>query len=198
VRLFWFLLWTGTASADTNALTLAKCLSCHVTSENTIDIIGLGAIEALPPEWVFLFEDAFDLNQDGVAGQIRMVSGGGKPFVAKYGRTLAAARFEDFAQIAGVAHDISLSDPDILAYLKQQFTARSPAPLSPFRDAQHQTNFERRGCAQCHVTRQFEYDGNAVMPLSDFLLHDMGNGLKRTKPLWSCPDCVLDGTDPHG
>jgi hypothetical protein len=28
------------------------------------------------------------------------------------------------------------------------------------------------------------------MPLSDFLLHDLGDGPKRTAPLWGCPECL--------
>lgn len=185
------------AEAEPAQSTVQRCLSCHLTPDGSIDIIGLSALDALPPEWPFLYEDAFDLDADGVAGRMRMVSGAGRPLVGKYGSQLAAGRFRDFAMIAGAAHDIALSDPETLAAIEAAFLARSPAPVSPFASDGEMQRFEARGCASCHVTRSFRFDGQEVMPLSDFLLHDVGNGLKRTAPLWGCEACVASGLDPH-
>lgn len=185
------------AVAEPAQTTAQRCLSCHLTPDDSIDIVGLSAIDALPPEWPFLFEDAFDLDGDGVAGKLRMVSGGGQPLIAKYGRELAAGRFADFALIAGAAHDIVVTDPITLDVIEAAFLARSPAPVSPFETEAALRAFEARGCASCHVTRSFTFEGQKVMPLSDFLLHDMGEGPKRTAPLWACKACVAPDYYPH-
>ena len=185
------------AMAEPAQTTAQRCLSCHLTPDGSIDIVGLSALDALPPEWPFLFEDAFDLDGDGIAGQMRMVSGGGRPLVAKYGSQLAAGRFRDFALIAGAAHGILLDDPETLDVIENAFRARSPAPQSPFANEDELRAFEDRGCAACHVTRTFSFDGEDVMPLSDFLLHDVGNGPRRTTPLWACKACVAPDYNPH-
>ena len=186
----------GSSGADTTSQTVKQCLACHEVQAGQIDIVGLRALSALPPEWPFLFEDEFDLDSDGIAGRIRFVPGDPVPLIAKYGKSLAAARFEDFALIAGAAHDIDLSSPGVIAELKSAFETRSPEPFWPFPDAESQRRFEARGCAGCHVTETFEFEGRALMPLSDFLLHDVGNGLQRTAPLWGCLSC-LEAPSPH-
>lgn len=178
---------------------VTECLACHVSEEDgPLDIIGIRALSGLPEEWQFLFEDAYDLDGDGVAGAMRYVSGKDGALAAKFGQSLAAARFEDFALIAGAAHDIDLSGPDIIATLEAVFEARSPEPTIPFVDDEARARFEARGCAQCHVTRTYEFEGKTYMPLSDFLMHDLGegNGLRRTAPLWGCEDCTTDPA-PH-
>ncbi|MEM7694167.1 MAG: hypothetical protein AAF318_06935 [Pseudomonadota bacterium] len=167
-----------------------QCLSCHVDGAGTLDIVGVSALSALPEEWQFLFEDAFDLDGDGVAGRMRFVSGKGRPLAAKYGKSLAAARFEDFALIAAAVHDIDLSAPGVMDALSAAFEARSPAPTDPLADAAVRAQFEARGCARCHVTRTFTHAGVTYRPLSDFLLHEMAGGPRRTAPLWGCPSCV--------
>lgn len=185
-----------TASAeDQTDKAISQCLTCHVTPSGQLDIVGVRALSALPPEWPFLYEDAFDLDGDGVSGRIRYVSGDPVPLVAKFGKSLAAARFEDFAQIAGAAHDIDLSTPGLMAQLKSAFEHRSPAPTPSFATPTDQARFEAQGCARCHVTESFRFEGRQVMPLSDFLLHDLGDGPRRTAPLWGCPDCVARA--PH-
>lgn len=169
---------------------VTACLSCHLTEDGALDIIGVQALTALPPEWPFLFEDEFDLDGDGIAGRLRFVSGDTYPRVAKYGASLAAARFEDFAKIAAAAHDIDISGEGTLARIEEAFEALSPAPTLPFASPAQQSRFEARGCAGCHVTETYEFDGVTFMPLSDFLLHDLGDGPKRTAPLWGCPACL--------
>lgn len=182
------------ARPDDDAVT--ACLSCHLDEAGRLDIVGVAALSALPPEWPFLFEDQFDLDGDGVAGRMRFVSGADGPMSAKFGQALAAARFEDFARIAGAAHDIDLSGPGVMDRLEAAFEARSPAPVSPFASPSDLARFEAEGCARCHVTRSFDHAGQRLMPLSDFLLHDLGEGPRRTAPLWGCPDCVR-GPAPH-
>ncbi len=174
---------------------VAECLSCHVDEVGRLDIVGLRALSALPPEWPFLFEDTYDLDNDGIAGTMRFVSGRDGPMSAKFGQSLAAARFQDFAHIAAAAHDIDLSAPGTMARLQAAFQARSPDPVSPFRTAEEIAAFEARGCASCHVTRSFTFEGQTLMPLSDFLLHDLGDGPRRTAPLWGCRGCIA--ADPH-
>ncbi|MEO1732568.1 MAG: hypothetical protein AAFR45_02910 [Pseudomonadota bacterium] len=174
-----------------------RCLSCHLTDDGGLNIVGIRALSALPSEWPYLFEDAFDLDGDGIAGRMRYVSAADGPLAAKFGQTLAAARFEDFALIAGAAHDIDLTAPGSLAAVQAAFETLSPVPSTPFPDRAAQTRFEARGCARCHVTETFEFKGRSYMPLSDFLLHDLGDGPRRTAPLWGCSTCVLQ-KDPHG
>ena len=173
-----------------------QCLACHIDEDGRFDIIGVRALSALPPEWPFLYEDEFDLDGDGIAGRMRYVSADPVPMVAKFGESLAAARFEDFAKIAGAAHDIDLTGPGTMARLKSAFEALSPDPGLPFADAAGQARFEARGCAGCHVTASFQFEGRRYMPLSDFLLHDLGDGPKRTAPLWGCPECLLAAPHP--
>ncbi|MGF1446709.1 MAG: hypothetical protein ACFBRM_11005 [Pikeienuella sp.] len=167
-----------------------QCLYCHLDEAGTLDIVGVRALAGLPAEWPFLFEDAFDLDGDGIAGAMRFVSAGERPRAAKYGQSLAAASFEDFALIAGAAHGIDLSQPAVMAAVKRAFQERSLDPQLPFATLEAQARFEARGCAACHVTRSYVYQGKTYMPLSDFLLHDLGAGPRRTKPLWGCPDCL--------
>lgn len=191
------LLAAGVAEADPRPTAAERCLFCHQRPGGEIDIVGLGAMAGLPHEWPFLFEDAFDLDGDGIAGVLRLVSGEDGPIVAWYGRSLAAGRFEDFAHIAGAAHGIDVSDPDVLAGVRAAFEARSPDPAPPAAEAV--ARFEARGCASCHVTRTFEHEDRVYMPLSDFLLHDLGDGPVRTAPLWGCPGCLeAEGHDGPG
>ena len=182
------LLLAGAAEADPRWTAADRCLACHLTTDGGIDIVGLSAMEGLPPEWPYLYEDAFDLDGDGIAGVMRMVSGEAGPVVARYGRKLAAGRFEDFAKIAGAAHGIDVSDTAVLAGIRAAFEARSPDPAPPSDTAL--ARFEERGCADCHVTRSFEHEGTRYVPLSDFLMHDLGDGPARTAPLWGCDECL--------
>ena len=179
----------ASATADPRPTALDRCLSCHEGPDGAIDIVGLSALEGLPFEWQIVHEDAFDLDGDGVAGAVRFVSGGGHPLPARYGRTLAAGRFEDFALIAGAAHGIDVSDPALLAEITSAFLARSPDPGPP-PSADALARFEARGCATCHVTESYEHGGRRYAPLSDYLLHDLGDGPVRTAPLWGCPSCL--------
>jgi len=179
--------------------TVAKCLSCHLAAPDRIDIVGLTALHDLPEEWPFLFEDAYDLDGDGIAGAMRFVSGSDRPLAGIFGEKLAAGRFEDFAHIAAGAHGIVIDGPEEVARIRAAFEALSPDPGLPDSDALQR--FEARGCAGCHVTRTFEHDGRTYMPLSDFLLHDLGDGPQRTAPLWGCLTCLdapghVEGTAP--
>ena len=161
-----------------------------MAAPDRIDIVGLTALDGLPEEWPFLFEDAFDLDGDGVAGRMRFVSSEDRPLAGVFGENLAAGRFEDFALIAAGAHGIPIDGPEEMAEIRAAFEALSPDPDLPFADDAARQRFEARGCAACHVTRTFEHEGKTYMPLSDFLLHDLGEGPRRTKPLWNCPACV--------
>lgn len=185
---------TSSLRAEPQPTATDQCLSCHVQADGSIDIVGLEALSALPPEWPYLFEDAYDLDGDGIAGVMRYVSGSQGPLPAKFGTNLAAAKFEDFAKIAGRAHNIVVTD-DIIEEVRRVFAARSPNPKNPFADRASLETFLKRGCADCHVTRTYQYQGQTVMPLSDFLLHDLGEGLKRTAPLWGCNGCTE--VSPH-
>ena len=171
-------------SAETEKL-VEQCLACHIDKEGRFDIVAVAALEAMPDQWPLQFEDAFDLDGDGVAGRVQYVSGGGRPLIARWGSSLAAARFADFALIAGAAHAIAIDGKASLDAIQREFEARSLEPISPFTSSKERQRFESSGCAACHVTQTFEAAGVTYMPLSDFLLHDLGEGKgRRTKPLW--------------
>lgn len=178
------------AAADPDPDPVRLCLSCHLVAPDRIDIVGLEALANLPEEWPFLFEDPFDMDGDGVAGEIRIVHGRDGPSVGIYGRWLSAGSFEDFATIAGAAHGVDVAQPETLAAIRDEFEALSPMPDLPSADDAALRGFEARGCTACHVTHSFEHDGRTYMPLSDFLLHDLGDGPRRTAPLWGCPSCL--------
>lgn len=168
--------------------TIKACLSCHINRAGKIDIVGIKALDALPPDWQMRYEDAFDLDSNGIAGRIQFVSGHGKPLIAKWGSNLAAARFEDFALIASAAHAVPLENDATIKAVKDAFAARSPSPTSPFATEGERSRFKAQGCPLCHVIETFEFEGQEVMPLSDFLLHDLDDDpsgkARRTKPLW--------------
>ncbi|MEL6573046.1 MAG: hypothetical protein AAFQ64_15380 [Pseudomonadota bacterium] len=176
------------APALAEADAVAQCLSCHIVGDQ-LDIVGITALKQLPEAWPMLFEDAFDRDNDGIAGRVQFVSGADGPLIGKWGRSLAAARLEDFASIAGAAHDIPIDDQ--LDEILKTFERLSPAPPNPFASQSDLRLFEGNGCADCHVTQTYEVDGMPVMPLSDFLLHDLGDGDVRTTPLWVCDAACL-------
>ncbi|MEL7300808.1 MAG: hypothetical protein AAFM92_10525 [Pseudomonadota bacterium] len=180
--------WAEPPGDGTNLV--AQCVSCHLTPDGGIDIVGLAALKGLPEEWPFLFEDAYDLDDDGIAGRMRFVSGKEGPSVGIFGSALSAGRFEDFASIAAGAHGITIRGEAEMRRLNAAFEVLSPSPGLPFATDDDQARFEERGCASCHVTRTFEHAGETYMPLSDFLLHDVGDGPRRTAPLWGCPSCL--------
>ncbi|TCP39876.1 hypothetical protein [Rhodovulum marinum] len=189
------LLAAGPAQSQEVAPLVERCISCHIDDKGQFDIVGFRALQALPEEWPLLFEDAYDLDGNGIAGRAQYVSGEGQPLIAKWGENLAAARFRDFALIAGAAHGIRIDDVAQIAEVEAAFAALSPDPVSPFETPEELTKFEADGCADCHVTRTYEVDGVTYMPLSDFLLHDLGDGEKRTAPLWGCQACISG--NPH-
>ncbi|MEL6504923.1 MAG: hypothetical protein AAFO61_08660 [Pseudomonadota bacterium] len=156
-----------------------------------LNIVGIKELQGLPEFWPLLFEDQFDRDEDGVSGTAQFVSGGGKPLLGKWGERLAAARFEDFAKIAGAAHNIKIDND--MDRIKAVFERLSPAPTSPFSSPQDLATFKAEGCAACHVTQTYAFEGKTLMPLSDFLLHDLGDGKgeRRTKPLWGCDALCL-------
>ncbi len=167
--------------------TIKACLSCHIDRAGKLDIVGIKALDALPPDWQMRYEDAFDMDSNGIAGRIQFVSGHGTPLIAKWGSNLAAARFEDFALIASAAHAVPLENGATIRAVKDAFAARSPSPTTPFATEGERAHFEAQGCPLCHVTETFEFEGQELMPLSDFLLHDLNDPsgkAKRTKPLW--------------
>ena len=194
IRLLAAALLCGTGAVAQHEAAVVQCLSCHI-EDGALDIVGVADLQHLPESWPLLFEDAYDRDGDGVAGRVGFVSGGGEPLIGKWGRRLAAARFEDFAKIAGAAHQIPVDGAAdaILA----AFAAFSPPPVSPFATPADLAAFEEKGCAACHVTRTYRIGARAVMPLSDFLLHDLGEGEVRTAPLWGCDAACLTHEHPR-
>ncbi|MEO1551675.1 MAG: hypothetical protein AAFR93_14800 [Pseudomonadota bacterium] len=166
-----------------------QCLSCHLY-QGQLNIVGVDALNHLPETWPLMYADPDDRDGDGIAGRVSFVSGGGTPLIGKWGRNLAAAHLADFAKIAGAAHDIPLDGA--LDQIEAAFERLSPQPsATAFATPQLRQRFNARGCAGCHVTASFAYQGRDITPLSDFLLHDLGYGERRTTPLWYCDaDCL--------
>lgn len=160
--------------------------------DGELNIIGVTELRHLPAEWPMLFEDVYDRDGDGIAGRVRFVSGNGAPMIGKWGASLAAARFEDFAKIAGAAHDIDVSED--MGAIYALFAQLSPRPPAPFATDTDRQKFVSRGCSACHVTQSYTFDGRPITPLSDFLLHDLGDGETRTTPIWACTGRCLDFT----
>jgi len=174
-----------------------KCLACHLEADGQLDIVGIRALSAVPPEWTFFFEDAFDLDGDGIAGRLRYASTDGLPMtgqVRPVPRRRPVRRF--CADRWSCAWDRSIR---ARSSGRAQSSVRSPlaVPDWPFPEPAVQARLEARGWARCHVTRSFEFEGRQYMPLSDFLLHDLGEGLHRTAPLWVCPDCLTAEAHPN-
>ena len=76
--------------------------------------------------------------------------------------------------------------------IRQTFEALSPDPTVPFLNKAEERVFEARGCAGCHVTHTFEFEGEVLMPMSDFLLHETSAGFRRSTPLWGCRSCIFE------
>lgn len=163
---------------------VSKCLSCHLTDNGKLNITGVKEIEGLPDTWSLLFFDPFDLNDDGISGQISIVNGGGTPLIAKWGSNLAAFKFEDFADIASEVHDININSQLEMDNIRKLFKSLSPEPIHQVLEPSTSKIFVEHGCSSCHVLESYILEEKIVFPYSDFLLHDVGYGLKRTAPLW--------------
>ncbi|WP_223640525.1 di-heme oxidoredictase family protein [Rhodobacter sp. TJ_12] len=190
-------------------------------------LAGLGLVAAVPDAALVAWEDPDDADGDGISGRAnRMPDGalgryGWKAAEPTLVAQIANAAAVDMgltnrrypqelcppAQIAcqkaprgrpSPLGDLDLPDPrlDAIAAYLSGFKAPQPAALAA-QAAHGESLFSTLGCAACHRPVLRTEDGRTLRPLSDFLLHDMGDGLAdgvrehlagpsefRTAPLW--------------
>ena len=204
-------------------------------------MIGLGLIEAIPPEQIRSLADPDDADRDGISGRLQVVRDiAGRRRLGLFGWKAENAAVRD-QTVHAFAGDLGISTPEAdrpygdcteaqhdclaLATGEQEKLGRSEAP-DPIVDlvthySRHLAVPARRksgspdvldgkrlfyeaGCISCHrpkfVTANDapkEFRAQLIWPYSDFLLHDMGEGLAdgqvvgaatgrewRTPPLW--------------
>ncbi|WP_137134824.1 di-heme oxidoredictase family protein [Rhizobium sp. FKY42] len=206
-------------------------------------MIGLGLIEAIPPQDILAHSDPDDRDGDGISGKAAVVRDHvtGKLALGRFGWKAQNATIRDQTS-AAFSGDLGLSTPDrpdpYGDCTAQQTDCRArangvqprlgdteaPDPVMDLvtfysghlavperRDVNSpevlkgKQTFYRLGCASCHVpkfvtSRSASDPSQAfqlIWPYSDFLLHDMGEGLAdgqtvgdasgrewRTAPLW--------------
>lgn len=187
-------------------------------------LVGLGLIEMIPNSQILANEDIKDKDGDGISGKANMVYSPitKKMELGKY--TYKASAPTVIHQVAAAFNnDMSLTSPlfpnenctdaqkecknapkgrdefdvpmkrleAISFYLKNTKTPRSG------QEKEGKEIFNSIGCVKCHVDNFTSKNGDRIAPYSDFLLHDMGEGLSdnrseflanktewRTTPLW--------------
>lgn len=183
-------------------------------------LTGLGLVARLSQAEILAAEDPQDRDGDGVSGRTGPGRFGWKAEGATLREQVAAAFHLDlglstslFPEPSGDctpaqtacraapdgrgASGVEVDDP--ILDLVAGYTAGLP-PRIPREDAAGKEVFLRLGCALCH---RADLGGPGARPWSDFLLHDMGEGLAdaapgsggrewRTAPLWRS----LGGSDP--
>ncbi len=188
---------------------------------------GLGMIEKISDESILANEDINDSNGDGISGKANRVYSPltKQEAIGRY--TWKASAPSILEQVAGAANnDMSITTslhindnctssqkecneapkprhkedlPD-LRLGAIDFYIRNLRAYEPIKDEEFKEGlevFKALDCAKCHTTSFSTVDGFEVSPYSDFLLHDMGEGLAdgrvefdatasefRTAPLW--------------
>jgi CxxC motif-containing protein (DUF1111 family) len=175
-------------------------------------VFGLGLVEAVPDATILGLADPDDADHDGISGRAAVVVDrrSGKDRLGRFGWTAAQPTIEQqiaaaFAGDMGVGSslfaDAEISD-DVLAAATAYIRALSVPPRIEHRDPsalRGKALFEAARCGGCHVpslvtaheAEPRELAGQVIQPFSDFLLHDLGDGLAdpgarewRTAPLW--------------
>ncbi|HEY5952187.1 MAG TPA: di-heme oxidoredictase family protein [Kofleriaceae bacterium] len=177
-------------------------------------VFGLGLVEAVPDATILGLADPDDADHDGISGRPSIVVDRktGLDRLGRFGWTAAQPTIEQqiaaaFAGDMGVGSSI-YSDPgteisdDILTHATAYIRALSVPPRTEHRDPsalRGKALFEAAHCTGCHVpslvtaqdAKPHELAGQVIQPFSDFLLHDLGEGLAdghgrewRTTPLW--------------
>jgi CxxC motif-containing protein (DUF1111 family) len=179
-------------------------------------VFGLGLVEAVPDATILGLADPEDADHDGISGRPAIVVDRrtGKDRVGRFGWTAAQPTIEQqiaaaFAGDMGVGSSIysdlgtEISD-DLLADATAYIRALSVPPRTEHRDPaalRGKLLFEAARCTGCHVpslvtahdAKPQELASQVIQPFSDFLLHDLGDGLAdpaghgsewRTSPLW--------------
>jgi len=185
-------------------------------------MIGLGLIESIAAVDIRAGADPDDADGDGISGRANTVFAieQGKPMLGRFGLKAGAPTIRQ--QTAGAfARDMGISNqqmqsggqPPEIAEYNFDFVAEYSAQIGvPARVTSANSIvlrgkklFYQSGCIACHRPKFFtlklpkrpELSSKLIWPYSDFLLHDMGEGLAdgfpegmatgnewRTPPLW--------------
>lgn len=191
-----------------------------------LSLTGLGEIEKIPAQAILANEDIHDANQDGISGKANRVYNF-ETQQWQLGRFARKASSPTVKQQVAQAmhHDMGLTSPlipmnnctstqvDCLSAVRkgeidvpmQRLDAvtfyithlKIPAQRQAEQHYKGAQLFEQIGCSSCHKPSFITEDNNTIYPFSDFLLHDMGEGLSeqgqeylaqgqewRTTPLW--------------
>lgn len=188
----------------------------------TPPVIGTGLIEAIPDEAIKALADPNDSDGDGISGKVNLVTNkrANAKTVGKFGfkaveptveqQTLVAF-FNEMGVTSSLFPDPKGAPPEISELdsnridLYQRLAGVPAARDQGNPDVQAgRAIFGRIGCEKCHVSSLVtsapndpELDNQTIHPFSDFLLHDLGEGLSdkrphfdaagaewRTTPLW--------------
>ncbi|MBE2278251.1 MAG: c-type cytochrome [Rhodobacteraceae bacterium] len=190
-------------------------------------LAGLGLVAAVPEAEILALEDARDRDGDGISGRANRVQGPEGPALGRFGwkaatgdliaQTAHAAAFDmgltnpvypqelcppaqTDCQAAPRGRDTQQGALDLPAPRLEAiaaYLAGFRAPLPRMADGRGAALFAETGCTACHRPALTTADGVTLHPLSDYLLHDMGEGLAdgireaaagpaefRTAPLW--------------
>lgn len=191
-------------------------------------LIGVGLIEQIAEADILAHEDRDDKNQDGISGKANWVyePESGRMQLGRF-NWKASSPSVKHQSASALSNDMSITNPlfpDETCTSSQKECLDAPkgrdsfdAPLArveaiafylsslkvpkPSLTTAHKNGeklFDEIGCAKCHIASYTLKNGAKIYPYSDFLLHDMGEGLSddgrsefdaqpnewRTQPLW--------------
>lgn len=183
-----------------------SCVDCHVHNGNGPQpsnrdvvppkLIGLGLLEGIPNQQI----EAWSRENGGIVSRVIYQ---GRRHIGRFGwraetanieHQIAQALYEDMGvgtSIAGFGPE-ELNNKhlgDLVAYNK---LLAVPTPRRNLTQEPGHRLFQEFGCNSCHkmtVTTQAnqafpELSEQVIHPYTDLLLHDLGEGLYRTAPLW--------------
>lgn len=190
-------------------------------------LAGAGFIESISDEQIAGYSDPDDKDRDGISGKVAWVADviEGKRRAGRYGWKATAATLEQQIKNAlrsdmGIQSCVQPQCPGRvnavqIKALVSYARALSPPPSNIAANSQGSRTFKEVGCADCHIPgySTSSLQGSPIKPdirfspYSDFLLHDMGEGLAdrnaagkaisrewKTTPLWG----IAADTAMHG
>ncbi len=183
-----------------------SCIQCHILNGNgplqtgsdvvPPKLIGLGLLESIPEQQIrnWAQENGGTIREVSVRGQSKIGRFGWRALTSSITQQTAKALHDDM----GVGTSFPGFGPqelsnkhlqDLVTYMKLLAVPTPRQNLTLMRGHQH---FQQFGCNNCHkmtVTTGSQADfpelsQEQIHPYTDLLLHDLGEGLFRTAPLW--------------